>query len=88
MSDAWKIFGITLIVLIAVIALILIFAFLSRECNTNVDCPETQICTNNHKCVAAPPPASDGSGIASSLVIAIAVIIAAIIIKSKFFTKR
>lgn len=80
MADAWKIFGVTLIVLIAIISIILIFQYLSRECNANLDCQQDEVCTVNHKCIPY-PPSNYKSSIASSMIVGIAIILSAIIIK-------
>ena len=79
MSDAWKTFGITIIILLAFISLILIFSYLSRECNSNNDCSTKELCAVNHKCV--PLSTSTSIDLASPIILGIAIIIAAYIIK-------
>ncbi len=81
MSDAWKTFGITMIVLLSFISLILIFSYLSQECNTNNDCSIEEICAVNHKCV--PLAKTTRLDIASPIILGTAIIIAAYIVKGK-----
>jgi len=88
MSDVWKTFGITIIVLIVIVSAILLVSYLSQECHTNLDCSDGEYCAYNHKCV--PHPNDDDSGkslLPSAFVIAIAIIIAAFIIKGRMKKK-
>lgn len=82
MADTWKIFGITIIVLIALVALILIFQFLSRECNTNLDCQQDEYCAFNHKCTPLPSSNQTQTSLSSSIILGISIIIAALILKN------
>ena len=88
MSDAWKTFGITIIVLLAIISAFLIASYISRECNTNPDCNENQYCAYNNKCYSCPNIQPKYSNLLSSaLVLGIAIVIAALILKGKLNNK-
>jgi hypothetical protein len=81
MADVWKVFGITIIVLIIIISGILIFSYLSRECNRDSDCPANEFCAGNYKCT--PLPSVDrSSDITSSIILGIAIIASALIIRN------
>ena len=91
MTDVWRIFGITIIVLIAIVSLILIFAYLSRECNTTLDCSEEEYCAYNHKCIPYLSNNQEYNLFFSSLVIGISIIIAAFVLRKRYnfrFKKR
>ncbi len=81
MTNAWKTFGITMTTLIIITSIILTFSYLSRECNTNLDCKETEYCAYNHKCIPY-TPTSPSQNLISSIIIGISIIIAALILKN------
>ena len=50
MSDVWKPYGITISILIILSLLVYAFSYISRECNTNLDCSQNYYCAYNNKC--------------------------------------
>jgi len=50
MPNIWKTFGITISVLMILGLISYTFVYISRECNTNLDCPSNNYCAYNHKC--------------------------------------
>jgi len=83
MSDIWKTFGITIIVIIILISAVLIFTYLSRECNNNLDCNQNEYCSFSNKCIEFPPSNNVISLLPSSIVIAISLIISAYILRKR-----
>ena len=82
MTDAWKIFGITTIVFLGIISAVLIASYISRECNTNLDCKEGEYCAFNHKCYSYSAYAICTENILpAAFVIGISLIVAAYIFK-------
>ncbi|MFH1591850.1 MAG: hypothetical protein ABIB47_00580 [Candidatus Woesearchaeota archaeon] len=81
MSDMWRIFGVTIIVLLAIISAVLIAAYVSRECNTNLDCGGGRYCAYNHKCYDSSSNSKSANLLPSALVIGIAIVISAYILK-------
>ena len=87
MSDSWKIFGITITVLIVIISVVLIFAYLSRECNTNLECNQNEYCAYNHKCIEFPAN-KETNLLPSALVIAVSIIISAFTIRKGLYQQQ
>ena len=79
MTDSWKIFGITVMVMLIGFTLFYVFVYLSRECNSHNDCSSDEVCAVNHQCV--PLSKDSRTGILSPLILAGAMIGAAYIIK-------
>ena len=88
MGDAWKTFGITLIVLLALISAILIAAYLSRECNTNLDCVEDEYCAFNHKCISYPSRNVTVDLLPAAFIIGLSLIICALILRGYLPLKK
>ncbi len=84
MADNWKTFGITIIIIISIISLILTFAYLSRECNTNLDCSNNEYCAYNNKCIPFPAEKEEYSLLPSSILIGISIIISALILRKNY----
>jgi len=88
MADAWKTFGITMIVLIALISMVLILSYISRECNSDLDCNENQYCAYNNKCYNYPNIQYKYFNLLpSAFIIAIAIVIGALILRKRFIKK-
>ena len=84
MSDVWKTFCITIIVLIIIISGVLIVAFISQECQTNAGCSEDEYCSYSHKCVPYPSREfSTKNLLPSAFVVGIAIVLGAYIIRGK-----
>ena len=83
MADAWKVFGLTIGVLIILSLISYAFIYISRECNDNLDCPSDNYCAYNHKCYPTQQIKTENN---SSLYIFI-ISIFAILILSYFYYK-
>jgi len=82
MSDAWKVFGITIITFLVIISAILLFFYISRECNTNLDCDDSEYCAYNHKCYTyLAGDVMPANILPAAFVVGIALVIAAFILK-------
>ena len=82
MSDTWKVFGVTIIAFLIIISAILLFSYLSRECNTNLDCDASEYCAYNNKCyMSLTGDLMPVNVLPAAFVIGIAIIIAAFIFK-------
>ncbi|MEK6922584.1 MAG: hypothetical protein AABX08_02170, partial [Nanoarchaeota archaeon] len=80
----WKVFSITILVFLGIISAVLIAFYVSRECNTNLDCGEGRYCAYNHKCYDFPADnARYVNVLPAALVIGIAIVIGAYILKGK-----
>ncbi|MEK6952839.1 MAG: hypothetical protein AABX29_07530 [Nanoarchaeota archaeon] len=83
MADAWKTFGLTISVLIILSLISYAFIYISRECNTNLDCPSDNYCAYNHKCYPFPQTKTE----TYSMTFIFMISIAAILILSYFYYK-
>ena len=75
--EGWKIYGITLSVLVVLSLIVYVFYFLSWECKNDSDCNSGEICNFKHRCIK--PSYSSSNYIVESLIIAIAIIISVFI---------
>ena len=87
MSDAWKIFGITLIVLIIISSTVFVFAYLSRECNNDLDCSPSEYCAFNHKCIPKSTKEPAENLLPSAIILGISIIVSSFILRSKLKKK-
>lgn len=83
MADAWKVFGLTISVLIILSLISYAFIYISRECNDSLDCPSDNYCAYNHKCY---PMQTNNTSNNNSLYIFI-ISILSILILSYFYYK-
>ena len=84
MSEAWKVFSITILVFLAIISAVLIAFYVSRECNTNLDCGEGRYCAYNNKCYDFPADNVKYVNLLPfALVIGVAIVIVAYLLRGK-----
>ncbi|MEK6951910.1 MAG: hypothetical protein AABX29_08100 [Nanoarchaeota archaeon] len=74
MSNIWKQFGITISVLIVLGLITYTFVYISRECNTNLDCSQNEYCAFNHKCYELQPTKIEKTSSSGILVFLITII--------------
>ena len=79
MSETWRTFGMTLIVLLSIACGLFIFSYLSRECNSHSDCQQNEVCTVHHTCISRGK--TTYTNILSSLIVGISLIGTALILK-------